>query len=424
MRKQTSIRKLTIACILVLLVLPAAAQNKKLWVLRAPGEVVEVDATTFAERQSVKVPSEAIETPANFSVNQVGQMLFAASVALPLSEEDAAAAKKIWFWDGKIATTLTRDVSRSTATTGSNLAISESAPVPFLSADGSHLYWFSNQARRLQRDGVDLSTRTTWQSWQTDLAGNNRQDLASVNLAECSCPTGGCEESCPYGHVWIPGEGLADFLLLTQVIEGQTQITYKSTSSYQQNSGKWSAKPIDPPIRTVLDAKNPATILEAIPDTGCCGWSNQSNDQTVLHLAARAITLFDERATYNNPDYDVSFYTADGKLSPDASSVAFTISATSSPDKPIQLADDGQANPKEAQEIRKALQDLPAVEIKSIEDTPRRIAFLPHASFIGWLDSKEILIVENHLLVAYNMATAARRKSNIRVEDAGHVFLR
>jgi hypothetical protein len=43
---------------------------------------------------------------------------------------------------------------------------------------------------------------------------------------------------------------------------------------------------------------------------------------------------------------------------------------------------------------------------------------------VGWISEKEILIVEGHLLIAYNVASGARRKSNIRVEDAAHVFLR
>jgi len=67
---------------------------------------------------------------------------------------------------------------------------------------------------------------------------------------------------------------------------------------------------------------------------------------------------------------------------------------------------------------------LPAVEVKSLGDAPKRIAFVPRASLVGWLDEKEILLVEDHLLVAYNVATGARRKSSVRVEDAGHVFLR
>jgi hypothetical protein len=419
----------------VVLVLAASlvAQTNRLWVLRPPGEVAEYDPATFAAKQTVKILPEAVASPQSFTVNHLGQMLFAAPVSLPLTEEDLAAEQKIWFWDGHTATTLTREVARTTATAGSNLSITESAPVPYLSEDGTHLYWFSNQARRLQRDGVDLSTKTTWLAWQTDLSGAARQDTPSVPLPDCPCPTGGCEETCPYGQVWVPDDGVGKFFLLTLFVSGKTQPTYQATSLYEENAGKWASTPINPPLRRVLDAANATTILEAIPDTACCGWQNQTNDQTLLHLHGKTLTLFDEQATYKNPDYDVSFYTQNGKLSPDLASVALTIVATAQPNKPIQLSEQGQANPEESQRIRKALLDLPAVEIKTIEvksnvssndDTPHRIAFLPHATLVGWISPKEILIVEGHVLVAYNIASGARRKSNIHVEDAAHVFLR
>jgi hypothetical protein len=412
-----------ILCVVLALAAALAAQNNRLWVLGAPGEAVEYDSATFAAKQTVKIPADALASPVNFSVNHLGQMLFAAPVALPLAEEDLTAERKVWFWDGRAATTLTRDVARTTSTTGSNLAIAESAPVPFLSADGRHLYWFSNQARRLQRDGVDLSTKTTWLGWRTDLTGAGRQDVASITLPDCSCPTGGCEETCPYGEAWVPDDGVGKFFLLTQFVAGQTQPIYKGTLLYEDNAGKWTATPLDPPLRRVLDAANAGAILEAVPDTACCGWSNESDDQALLRLHGKIFTVFDELATYKNPDYDVSFYTQNGKLSPDVRSVAFTIVATAQPEKPLQLAEQGQASPEEAQRIRKALLDLPAVEVKSVENALRRTAFLPHATQVGWISDKEILIVEGHLLVAYNVATGARRKSSIRVEDAAHVFL-
>jgi hypothetical protein len=406
-----------------------AAQSNRLWVLRAPGQAVEYDLATFAEKQTVKIPAEALESPQNFSVNHLGQMLFATPVSLPLAEGDLTAERKVWVWDGHTATTLSREVARTTSTAGSNLAITESEPVPYLSADGTHLYWFSNQGRRLQRDSVDLSTRTTWLGWRTDLDGKGREDVASTTLPDCSCPTGSCEETCPYGQVWVPNDGVGRFFLLTRIVSGKMQPLYKATSLYEGSAGKWTARPLDPPLRRVLDAPNADTILEAIPDTACCGWENESDDRTLLHLPAKMWIVFDEQATYKNPDYDVSFYTDNGKLSPDLGSVALTIAATSQPNKPIQLAEQGQANPEESLRVRKALLDLPAVEVKSIEvkcseDAPRHIAFLPHATLVGWINSKEILIVEGHLLVAYNLANGTRRKSNIRVEDAALVFLR
>jgi hypothetical protein len=411
-------------CVVFVLAVSLAAQNKRLWVLRAPGEAVEYDSATFAVKQTVKVPVEAVAAPQSFLVNHLGQMLFAVPVVLPLAEGDLTTERKVWFWDGRTASTLVREVARTTSTTGSNLAITESAPMSFLSVDGTHLYWFSNQARRLQRDGVDLSTKTTWLSWRTDLAGAEREDLASIALPDCSCPTGGCEETCPYGVAWVPDDGVGKLFMLTQFVAGQTQPVYKATSLYQESAGKWTATPLDPPLRRVLDAVDAGAILEAVPDTGCCGWENQSDDQTLLRLRGKTLTVFDELAAYKNPDYDVSFYTENGKLSPDVGSVAFTIGATAQPDKPIQLAEEGQANPEEAQRIRKALVDLPAVEVRSVEESPPRIAFLPRATLVGWISDKEILIVEGHLLVAYNVATGARRKSTIRAEDAGHAFLR
>lgn len=400
------------------------AQNKRLWVLRTPGQAAEFDTTTFAEKQKVEIPPEAVASPLRFSVNALGQMLFALPVALPLADGNLSAERKVWVWDGHTGSIISRDMARITSTAGSNLSISETAPVPYLSADGTHLYWFSNQARRLQRDGVDLSTKTTWLGWRTDLTGAGRQDVASISLPECSCTTGGCEETCPYGQVWVPDEGVGKFFLLTLFVEGQTQAIYKSTSVYVENAGQWAATAYDPAPRIVLDAANPGAILEAIPDAGCCGWANESDDQTLLHLAGDILTVFDELTAYKNPDYDVSFYTQNGKLSPDLRSVATTINATSKPNTPIQLAEQGQANPEESQRIRKALVDLPAVEVKSAGEPPRRLAFLPHAALVGWISDKEILIVEDHLLVAYNVAGGTRRKSNIHVEDAAHVFLR
>jgi hypothetical protein len=422
-------RTISVFCAVFLFSASLAAQSKRLWVLRAPGEAVEYDSGTFAEKQTVKVPATALESPQNFSVSHLGQMLFAAPASLPLAEGDLADERKVWFWDGRTATTFVRDVTRTTSTTGSNLAITESAPVPYLSADGTHLYWFSNQARRLQRDGVDLSTKTTWLSWRTDLTGAGREDVASITLPDCSCPTGGCEETCPYGEVWSPDDGVGKFFLLTQFVTGKTQPIYKATSLYEENAGKWTATPLDPPLRRVLDAVNANTILEAIPDTACCGWENQSNDQTVLRVRGKTLTVFDEQAAYKNPDYDVSFYTENGRLSPDLGSVGFTIVGTAPPNAPIQLAEQGQANPEESQRIRQTLLDLPAVEVKSLdaqnnEDSSRRIAFLPHATLVGWLNEKEILMVEGRLLVAYNVTSGTRRKSNIRAEDVALVFLR
>jgi hypothetical protein len=411
--------------VILLFVLPSMGQGKRLWALRAGGEMVEYDPGTFTAKQTVKAPAEAAQSPQHLSVNHLGQILFAPTVTLPLAEGDAEAVHKVWFWNGRAATTIEMDVTRATVKEGSNSVITETAPVPYLCADGKYLLWFANQARRLQREEVDLSTVTTWQFWRTDLSGSIREELTSFKFPDCHCTTGSCEETCPYGLVWVPEDGVGKFFLLTQFVAGQTQPAYRASSRYQAEEGKWIANPVSPPLRRVLDAASDGNVIvEAIPDTGCCGWVNQSDDQTLLRSYGKATTVFDEQETFKNLDYDVSFYTSNARLSPEVGYVAMSVLSTAQANKPIQLAQEGQANPEESQHIRKALADLPAVEVKSLEDRPRRVAYLPHATLVGWINEKEVLIVESHLLVSYNVATGARRKSSVRVEDAAHVFLR
>jgi hypothetical protein len=419
-------RKVCLFALVVLWVTSSlCAQGKRLWVLRAPGEMVEYDVTTFAVKQRVKVPPEALKAAASLSVNRAGQILFAQSVTLPLSEEEIAAASKIWIWNGHAATSLDQSVQHKVEDRGSNHVVMESAPVPYLAADGAHLCWFANEMRRLQREEIDLSTSVTWQAWQSDVSGGGRAEVATMKIPDCRCTTGSCEESCPMGVVWAPETGVDNFFLVTQFVAGQTASVYKASTLYRESAGKWTAVELVNPLQRVLDAASAGdVIVEAIPDAGCCGWSNQSNDQTMALIKGKTLTLFDEQATYKNPDYDVSFYTANAKLSPDLGFVAMTITATAQSDKPIQLAEDGQANPEESQRIRKELADLPAVAVKSVEDSPRQTAFVSHAVLVGWISEKELLIVEGHLLVFYNVGTGARRKSSVRVEDAGRVFLR
>jgi hypothetical protein len=421
----------------LLLATPLLGQQKRLWVLRSPGEMVEYDPATFVVKQTVKVPAEAVQSSGNISVSRLGQILYEAAASLPLSEDDAESPHKVWFWNAHAATgsaaaatklaatQIEQGVKREVAPTGSNQAVTESAPVAYLSADGGHLFWFANQARRLQREDVSLSTATTWQAWQTDLSGAGREDLATSKFPDCRCPTGTCDESCPYGVVWAPDTGVDKFFLMTQYVAGQTAPVYKASTRYREQGGKWTADALTEPLQRVLDATaNGEAIVEAIPDTGCCGWSNLSNDLTLVLSGEKKITVFDEQATYKNPDYDVSFYTSNARLSPGLGYVAMTIVSTAQENKAIQLAQEGQANPEESQRIRKALAELPAVEVKRMLESPERFAFVPHAVLVGWISEKEILIIEDHSLVAYDVGTGARRKSSVRVEDAGRVFLR
>jgi len=418
-------RRLLLATIsLLLLASSLFAQAKRLWVLRPPEEMVEYDPATFIVKQRVKVPAETMQSPQSLAVNRLGQILFAPALPLPLADSDIAAPPKVWFWTGQAASPMDRGLKRELGAAGSNQIVTESSPAAYLSADGQHLFWFANKARRLQREDVDLSVNVTWQAWRTDAAGTGREDLATATLPDCRCLTGTCEESCPFGVVWVPQDGVAGFFLMTQLVAGKTEPVYKASTLYKEDSGKWTATPLTDPLRRVLDAASEGSVIvEAIPDTGCCGWSNQSNDQTLVRNNGKTIVVFDEQATYKNADYDVSFYTSNALLSPALSSVAMTVVATAQVNQAIQLSEQGQADPEESKRIRKALAELPAVEVKTLADAPRQIAFLPHATLVGWINEKELLITEGNVLTAYNVATGRRRKSSIRVDDAAHVFL-
>ena len=209
------------------------------------------------------------------------------------------------------------------------------------------------------------------------------------------------------------------------MIQGQTETKYLTSTLYKQSDATWTGTEVPQPLQRVLDLTDGgAIVISAILDVGCCGWENQSNDQTILTNHGKTVTLFDERAQFKNPDYDVSFFTENAKLSPGQAHVAMTIEASAKSSAPIQLAEQGQANPAESASIRKALADMPAVEVVSAADTTKRSAYLPHSYFVGWLSDKEILLVENHLLVAYNIAAATRRRSTIKVADPSFVFLR
>ncbi len=416
---------LRIAITLTLLIAPLCAQTKRLWVLRSTGDMIEFDPVKFVQKQTVKLPPEAAKSPASVEVNQPGQILFAPPISLPISDEDATSAHTIWIWNGQSASSIDLGVQRKSEKTGSNQAITDIVPVPHLSADGASLYWFANESRKLERQDIDLSTTITWKAWRTDLNGAGRQEIASTKLPDCRCPTGSCEESCPSMAAWVPESGVNAFFLVTQLVTGQTSTLYKSTMAYIADSGKWVPTVLPEPLQRILDSNQKGdVILSAIPDTGCCGWSNQSDDQTLLWTNGKKVLVFDERETYKNPDYDVSFFSANGKLSPDSFRVAMTIVATTESGKPIQLSDQGEANPEESQSIRKSLTAMPAVVVKTEEDPPKQVAFVPRASLVGWLTEKELLIVEDHFLVVYNVTSAVRHKTTIRVDDSQHVFLR
>lgn len=402
----------------------ATAQGRRLWVLKEPDSIVEYDPTTFASKGTGKVPPDVLKAARILQINRKGQMLFAPNTDDP-SPDVGKNGDKFWYWDGQSESRIGSEIVRVTSPSGSNQKVTESSPWSFLGADGLHLFWFTNEFNKLTRDNVDLSVTTTFRAWQSTTSGKEKQEVVSTDFPECRCTTGACSETCPEVRFWIPDTGVEDYFLLSRLIPGQTETKYISSSLYLQSSGNWVPTELKQPLQRVLDSGDHGSIiLAAILDTGCCGWENQSDDQTVLLNHDKSLRVFDEREQFKNPDYDVSFFTENAKLSPGSGSVAMTIEASAKSSAPIQLSENGQGDAAESQHIRKALLELPAVQVVTTTDPVKRTAFLPHAVLVGWLNEREILIVENHLLVAYDVTTNARRKSTIQVEDAAYAFVR
>ena len=401
-----------------------SAQSVRLWVLTEPKSILEYDPVTFARKQVVSVPDEVLKAARIFQINRKGQMLFAPNSDDP-SPDVGKGEDKFWLWDGHAATLLGRETIRISSQAGSNQKVTEASPWLFLSADGNHLFWFSNQFSKLTRENVELSVNTTFRAWQSDLTGKAKHDLATFDFPECRCATGTCSETCPEARFWLPDGGVENYFFLTRVTQGQTETKYLSSTLYQESETTWTGKDLPEPLQRVLDiGEHGSVVISAVLDTGCCGWENQSNDQTILSTYGKTVVLFDERVQFKNPDYDVSFFTENAKISPEHAHVAMTIEASAKSSAPIQLSEQGQANPAESLRIRKALTDLPVVEVVSAVDPSKRSAYLPHAFLIGWLNAKEILIVENHVLVAYNVSAGTRRRSTIKVTDPSFVFIR
>ena len=59
-----------------------------------------------------------------------------------------------------------------------------------------------------------------------------------------------------------------------------------------------------------------------------------------------------------------------------------------------------------------------------MEDPEKPAARISRATLVGWINDREILLVENDQLVAFNIVSSTRRVSRIKVVKPYYVFLR
>ena len=265
--------------------------------------------------------------------------------------------------------------------------VTETALQWFLSAGGESLFWFENRFEKVtEESGSERSVRSTARVWRTDLAGGRPETIASLSSPGwCECATGACSETCPEWYFWAPDGVVGDFFLVTRVTPGQLGSTYHESLLYQRSGQAWQVKKLPQPIERPLTASEKGEVLvAAVPDGGCCAWENESSDRTLLLQNGKVSVLYDEFDRYDNRNYDVSFSTADARLGAGNAMLAYTVVSTARADGEIRLSSDGKENAEELARVRKAIAELPAVEVVQLGTGPgRQRSFVTPGSWAG-----------------------------------------
>jgi hypothetical protein len=412
------------------LVSGASAQTPKaLWVVQPPDQIVLYDLATFVPRRTIKAPARVVQYPEYLAIGGIGQMLFRPPrFGEWLDRVPTSPGHSVWFWDGHQATEWQVDGANTKGGSPGKDTVTAAQIDWFLSADGRSLFSLENEFEKVmgKEDGLERSVRSTARAKQTDVASARTQTVATLpSSGWCECGTGTCYESCPEWEVWTPDGVVSDFLLLTQVTPGQIGATYHQSVICERQRNTWQIKKLSQPIFNPLTYSTKGKMLVATePDGGCCGWENESSDRLLLLRNGKFSVLYDEWDRYDNRNYDVSFYVRDARFAPDHYMLAYTLVSTGRPATEIRLSSEGKENVEELARIRKAITQLPAVEVMLPGVRPRPITMIPHAELVGWLNNREILIAKDGRLVVYDSRGVKRKVTPIPVRTAADGFVR
>ncbi len=407
------------------------AGHKAIWILGPDGKLSEYDGADFhLWMKTPSLPRDARNHPGNISISSAGQAVYAETL-------QGTSLRRFWSTNN-YAREMTAGAA-DTRPTKDGAIVTSATPTLFFSADGQHLFWFENRLSVVQRENHgDISQTGEFLAWTSNLTGRDPKPLVTVKLAPCKCGTGVCEETCPEIRVWAPAAGISDFFYLTRFISGQTSEEDLETELYQAVNGVWTAHKLPLPlvdqrgerklyasVYSFLDAtRHGNTYIAAIPDAGCCGWDNESNDTTYLVRGAKQAPLFDERARFHNKDYDVSFLTSKALFSQGATEIAYTITASARPGQEIRLADEGKSNPEELRHIQGAIGKLPRVEVVGLTDLLKPRFSLENTELIGWLNDQRLLVWRQGQLFVINAANGQSTPTGLKAEKAAYVFIR
>jgi hypothetical protein len=386
-----------------------AAKDVTLWVMQPPDQIVRYDVSSFSRIGAVTIPAQALAAPDRFQVNRLGQMLF------ELDGGGETALGQAWLWNGTAATT-TQPLTGPAGSRSRRWLLATNGPSVFTV---EHEFRSNSDPNDDLPDSVDTRVRVK----ESGLDGKPVGTVMDYQFPRCECSTGTCSESCPEAAVWAPGHIVDGFFFLTNWIPGQLGSTYEGTYLYRRDAKGWHATRSRANGQYFLDATDAGdTWTEAMQDGGCCGWTNEGSDQTMLVTRDSSRVLFDEWPRYHNQDYDVSFFTSSARFAPEGRRVAITI-GTEAANAEIRLSEDGHPDDLELASIRRSLAELPMVEVYDLRPQPVLLRRVPRVELVGWTSESDLLLVDRGQLVSIDARTGARKESEIHVTGAGRAFL-
>lgn len=392
--------------------------TRSVWVLGADNKLSRYDTAQFRFWQSMPAPSEARKHPERLSISRRGDVLFA------LSEKYEPGQRRFWTSNPHAGPELVGGVYEKRPVDNGGYLIVSAAPDVYFSRDTDRLFWFEYREERMNR-GPDVWRDATFLSWSTDPAGNEPEPLVKFSFPRCTCETGACEESCPQAAAWAPGNEVSDFFFVTRWVEGQIGSQYMDSAAYRLTAAGWTPRKLASAVERFLDAADHGNVyVEAVPDGGCCGWANDSDDVTVFVQGNSRTVVFDERKRFHNDNYDVSFLTANATVSPGLTRVAYTIGASAQPNEEIRLGIDGKDDPDELRRVKKLLADIPWVEVVGLAEPEKIGASVAKAELVGWLDDARLLVVKDGELRVFEVSTGKLTSTGIKADRAQFVFLR
>ncbi len=396
---------------------------------RSTGTVTEFSPVDFNKIASHQIPadlffskarSESGQRSNGLLVSASGRILYFMDVSAP---DNRTIERKLWYFSGSKEYRADVSIDARCAPSVDRCMASDVLSAPALDAKEDAFYWWVNRVADYKDIGPGR-VRTDFELYRAGFGADGRLAVARAagfSFGECECATGACEETCPSGEVEPEKAGITDFIDVEHIVHGQVDTTVEGHTYFSKKDGGWSRTEVNPGL------KKP--FLRTEYDGGCCGWVNEGSDRLILADGAKESVIYDEWGRFDNKDYDISFFPASAKLSPDLKKVAYTI--TTDPislnqfrkDGTIRLSSDGKANPRELKRIGELIEVLPFVEIAPIDNMAATVT-IEKAEFAGWIGSSRILVLKDGKLAVYDVTGRRRTGPAIGASSVDDVFVR